>query len=63
MKKLPILYEPQDKLDGSPAVSKRISKSDESPTRHLGDFRNTVTKDYVTQVSVKLGWETVGGTP
>ena len=42
MKKLPILYEPQDKLDEPPAVSKRISKSGKISTRHLGDFRNTV---------------------
>ena len=45
MKKLPILYEPQDKLDGPPADSRRIGKSDETSTRHLGDFRNMVTDD------------------
>ena len=46
MKKLSILYEPQDKLDGPPAVSKRMSNSDEKSNRHLGDFRNMVTDDY-----------------
>ena len=35
-------YEPQNKLDEPPAVAKRLSKSGEKSTRHLGDFRNTV---------------------
>ena len=45
MKKLWILYEPQDKVDGPSAVFKRTSKSDETSTRHLGDFRNMITDD------------------
>ena len=44
-KKILILYEPQDKIDEPPAVAKRISKSGETPTKHLGDFRNMVTDD------------------
>ena len=45
MKKLLKHYEPQDKVDEPPDVAKRISKSGEKSTRHLGGFRNTVTED------------------
>ena len=45
MKRLLILYEPQDKLDEPPAVAKRISKSGKIPTRYLIDFRNKVVED------------------
>ena len=38
-------YEPQDKLDEPPAVGKRLSKSGEKSTRHLGGLRNTVIED------------------
>ena len=56
-----MLSEPQDELDEPPAVVKRVSKSGKRLTRHLADFRKKVAEDYITQVSVKVGREKVGG--
>ena len=45
MRRLLTLYELQDKLDEPPTIAKRISKSDKTPTRYSGDFRNKVIED------------------
>ena len=45
MKKLLILYEPQDKIDQPPDVAKRFSKFDETSTRYSCDFRNKFIED------------------
>ena len=42
---LPVLYEPQDKLDQPPALAKMINKIDKTSTRYLGDFGNKVIED------------------
>ena len=45
MRRLPALYELQDKLDQPPTIAKRISKSDKTAPRYSGDFRNKAIED------------------
>ena len=45
MRKLPILSEPQDKLDQLSDVAKKISKTCETSTRYSGDVRDKVIGD------------------